>query len=448
MHFINGYAFDSNRLLIYNKNISPATIDMINASYDSVHLTRKPEDMQLDPDNMNMNKIAIDRAGICFTYNCNLRCRYCGYSSDECNSHRLQLDDIKLFMRDLLTKRTIKKLLTKENKPLTIDFTGGGEPTYDWELFEKSIQHIKNTCEENRIPVSLHLTTNGMLSDYQREFISNNFNHVMISYDGIPEAQNKNRISPYEKDTSSIVENTIRQLSKNRIPLTIRSTVWQADFERLPEMYHHVFSLVQTEAPVIWSIYPVLFEGRAVTRIKKQEETTYSQFLLEYIKLTKYIISTEGEERLKSIDVPLFNNNICDIFCGAHRTNQPWLLPDRSIVTCIESKDDKATIGKISDGKVQYFENYQDRLLKITQQKYVECQDCIAYHTCKGGCPIWHLRVDGDIQEPLECCLQKEYWKYVLNSLVVGEYSLGWKLEKLALPEAQNEDVYKLVKEM
>lgn len=446
MYYFNDYVFDPQRLLIYRENIDKDTIDKINSSYDYKHIIPTPYDLKMNPDKMQMDNIAIDRAGICLTYNCNLRCRYCGYSSNERSAYRLQLEDVEEFVRDIIMRRTIKVLITKKNEPLAIDFTGGGEPTYDWTLFEKSVCFIKDQCAQNNIPVSLRLTTNGMLSNQQINFISNNFSHVMISYDGIPEIQNRNRISPYRNETNLNVEKTIQQLAVNRVPLTIRSTIWRDDLDKIIDMYNHVFSIVPPESVVTWSIYPVLFEGRAVTRIKRQEDPTYSSFFKKCIDLIKYI-RAKGDVQLKTLDVPLFNNNICDIFCGAHRVNQPWLLPDKSIVTCMESKDGKTIIGKISDGKVHYYENYQDPLLKIVQKKYVECQECIAYSTCKGGCPIWHLRVDGDIQEPLECCLQKEYWKYVVNSLVSGEYSLGWKIKKIVLPKTQNQEIYKVVKE-
>lgn len=447
MHHFNGYIFDSGRQLLYNDNIPAEVINIINANYDNTNNTPKPYDLQLNSDAMNMDQIAIDKAGVCLTYNCNLRCRYCGYSSDEGSSHRIDFADVKLFIKDIVLRRTIKKILSRSDDPLEIDFTGGGEPTYDWELFEKTILFVKKICLDNRIPLHLNLTTNGIISEQQIDFISVNFDHVMISYDGLPETQNKNRISPYKKATSPTVENTICRLANNGMPITIRSTIWQSDFDKMKEMFNYVFSLVQAESAVTWSLYPVLFEGRAVTHIKKQEDTTYGRFLEKYLELVDYITVHHGIDYLKHIEVPLFNNSMCELFCGAHRVNQPWLLPDKSIVTCIESKEDKTVIGKISDGTVQYYENYQDQLLKITQKKYNECQECIAYCICKGGCPIWHLRVDADIQEPLECCLQKEYWKYVLNSLVTGGPSLGWKLQKIAIPEAQDWEVFKVEKE-
>lgn len=446
-YFYNGYIFDSNRFLIYNATTDTATIDLINQVYDSTHTTTIPQDMQMDSTDMSMDKIAINRAGICLSYNCNLRCNYCAYSSDEQNTNKLQLSDVKLFINDIIMRRTIKKLLEKTNEPLEIDFTGGGEPTYDWDLFKDTIQFIRQQCSENSIPVYLRLVTNGMLSSAQLDFISNNLDHVMISYDGLPETQSRNRINPHKKNTNVIVENSIQQLAMKGVPLTVRSTIWQNDFDKMIDMYHHVFSLFPPKSSANWSVLPVLFEGRAIAHIKHQGKTTYSKFLSNCLKLVNHIISTEGEEKLKAIDMPLFNNNLCEIFCGAHRIIQPWLLPDKSIVTCIESRDDKVSIGKICNDGVHYYKKYQDKLLEINQKKYNECQDCVAYRVCRGGCPLWHIRVDDEIQEPLECCLQKEYWIYTVNALISGEFSFGWKLEKISLPRVENKDIYKVTRE-
>lgn len=444
MYLLNGYLFDPKRLLIYSAD---ANTEKISKAYDNKYRPSEPFDLQADPDAMSMDKIAINRVGICLSYNCNLRCRYCGYSSDEQNANKLQLEDIKLFIKDIIVRRTIKKLLSRKDELLEVDFTGGGEPTYEWELFVNSIRFIREECRQNGVPALFRLTTNGMLSDQQIDFIAENFNHVMVSYDGMPDIQNKNRTSPYKHDTNSIVENTIHQLASKGVSLTVRSTIWQKDFDKLLEMYKHVFSLIPSKGIAQWSIYPVLYEGRAATQIKKQENISYAEFFQNYLHFIKYVTSTEGEEKLASIDAPLFHNSACSIFCGAHRLEQPWLMPDKTIITCIESKEGKTIIGEISDGKVQYYKKYQDGLLKIVQRKYIECQECIAYGICKGGCPIWHVRVDNDIQKPLECCLQIEYWKYIINALIAGEYSLGWKLDKIELPGVENREIYKVIKE-
>ena len=102
MYFFNGYVFDPNRLLIYKANIAPELINNINVSYDNKYKTSKPQELiQLNSSEMHMKKIAISRAGICLSFNCNLRCQYCGYSSDEQNTNKLEIDDVKSFVRDI-----------------------------------------------------------------------------------------------------------------------------------------------------------------------------------------------------------------------------------------------------------------------------------------------------------------------------------------------------------
>lgn len=346
MHTIGNYVFDSSRLIIYKSDIHKETVDIINAAFpnDPDYKSVLSDLTKVNPDEMHMDKIAINNIGICLTYNCNLRCNYCGYSSAEQDKNNLQLSDVEIFIKDIIKKRTIKKLLTKKNESLMINFTGGGEPTYEWDLLKNTVVLIKRQCADNNIPLYLKMTTNGMLSNEKIEFISENFNELMVSYDGLSEIQNENRKCLSTKDTHSTVEHTIREFTNRGVPLIIRSTIWQKDYPRMREMYRHVFALVPEDSKVTWSIYPTLFEGRAISRMKKQEDITYKNFLFYYLDLIEYIISEKGEKYIKKIDVPLINNDISGLFCGAYRLNSPWLLPDKSIVTCIESKEDKVSI--------------------------------------------------------------------------------------------------------
>lgn len=448
MHTIGNYVFDSSRLILYKSDIDKETVDIINATFpnDPDYKSVLSDLTKFNPDEMHMDKIAINDIGICLTYNCNLRCTYCGYSSTEQDKNNLQLSDVEIFIKDIIRKRTIKKLLTKKNEPLMINFTGGGEPTYEWDLLKNTVVFVKRQCADNNIPLYLKMTTNGMLSNEQIEFISENFNELMISYDGLSEIQNSNRKCPSAKETSLTVEHTIREFINRGIPLIIRSTIWQKDYPKMREMYSHVFSLVPEDSKVTWSIYPTLFEGRAISHMKKQEDITYKNFLLYYLDLIDYIISEKGEEYVKKIDVPLINNDFSGLFCGAYRLNSPWLLPDKSIVTCIESKEDKVLIGRINDGQLEYYEKYSDNFLKVTQQKYSKCRSCIAYRFCRGGCPVWHLRENDKGMEPLECYLQREYWEYILEAVLVGKYSFGWGLERVDLPNVKEQEIFKLVK--
>ncbi len=448
MYTFGDYEFDSTNLIIYKSDSEHDVIELAKKlsfadnDYDSVFSSLS----KINSDKMTMNKIALSQFGICLTYNCNLRCNYCGYSSGNNNHHKLELSDIELFVIDILKKKAIKKLTTGINEPLVINITGGGEPTYDWVLFKHAVLFIKNSCITNDVPYRLKLTTNGLLFDEQIDFISENFDEVMVSYDGLPDIQDKNRKCPSDDSSSLIVESTIRKFALKKMSLVIRSTIWQEDSYRMIDMYQHIFSLVPKNYGFIWSIYPTLFEGRAINNMCKQEHITYKDFLEHYFRLVDFIISTEGESSLQNIDMPLINDEFCGLFCGAYRGECPWLMPDKSIITCIESKNDKVVIGNIENGTLKYKNTYKDSFLKVTQTKYSECRKCIAYRFCRGGCPVWHLRDGKLLREPLECEVQKMYWIHVINSLLKGKYSFGWNLEKIIIQNNKDYSIFKLVK--
>lgn len=443
MNVIQGYFFDSERMLIYDSNICKTSIEIINKTI------QPDEEKSIGVEQRyfaNIKKtpygVAVNSMGICPTYNCNLRCSYCGYSSSNTDVNNLRIEDISAFVKEIIKKSKIKKLISKKDDPLIVYFTGGGEPTYDWALFEDAVLYIKNYCTENGVKIKISITTNGILTNKQIDFISDNFTRVMISYDGLPSIQNSNRRGPDVGETSAIVENTITQFAIRGVPIEVRTTVWQDDYHRLKEMYHHIFSLVPKNSDVSWSIYPALEEGRAVKRIQKQKDKTYHTFLINYFALLDYINANADD---KQVFCPLFADDTISHFCGSLFGDEPFLQPDGSIVLCNDSKDYSVCVGKVSNGMVEYFDHFQNDLLTITEIKYKECSNCVAYRFCKGGCPIWHLRGKENADGPVECQATKEYWQHILEMVIQSGQYMGWCLEQIEMPGIDN-NVFKLKK--
>ena len=285
------YVFDSDRLIIYNISESKEFIDVLKLKFDIEEKNKAvlAELISNKSENMRMDKIAINRAGICLTYNCNLRCDYCSNSSGDNDTNILTIEDVQVYIKDIIKKSIISRLINKKIKPLNIYFTGGGEPTFRWDLFRESVLFIKEECTKNNIPLFLGLTTNGVLNDEQIGFISDNVDHIMISYDGLPELQNKNRKSANQQCTTEIVENTIKKLCDKEVSMNVRTTVWEDDYFKLRRMYDHVFSLVGDNPNAKWSVYPTFYEGRALENLKNHGKTNKS-FLYYYISINNFSI--------------------------------------------------------------------------------------------------------------------------------------------------------------
>lgn len=218
LYTIENYIFDSNGLLLYDATINRENLEglvqspEIDEIYNDAHNTFS----KLNSEDMEMSKIAINMLGIIPTYNCNLRCSYCGYSSKENDKNKLDINQVKLFVSDIIKKRTIKKLIYRTNEPLQVTITGGGEPTYDWELLKQTMEFLKKECAINNIPLFCQITTNGVLGEEKVEFLSKHFQHVMVSYDGLTDVQDNNRRSKYGDKTNNMVENSIRQFVKKQ----------------------------------------------------------------------------------------------------------------------------------------------------------------------------------------------------------------------------------------
>lgn len=443
---IRDFIFDSDRQILYRNNVNEQEIKYINSMvpsnaemYDKTYSVLS----KINSQKMCMNKVEIDTCGIMPTYNCNLRCEYCAYSSGGSNCVSVNIDDVKVFFKDIIKRKVIKRLISKHNDALLIDMTGGGEPTYEWELLIKIVDFVKKECNKYDIPFRLSLVTNGVLSDDKISFIGEHFDKITISYDGLPEIQNKNRVGFNGLKTNSYVENTIKKLSQIDAEVTVRTTISRDDFPRIQEMYNHIVSIIPAKGKVIWSVWPIQYEGRALK--SDCSDTSTKALLRDCMKLRHKIALNNTNRKICELQLPIFIDDACDMFCGATTIVCPWLLPDSTIVTCVESPDGKVTIGRVKDGQVNYYKEYRDMFLEMTQRRYIECRNCMVFYYCRGGCPMWHYRKEHSGHFPHECDLQVEYLTYIIEAALDGDFVEDWKLTPLDLPDL-SECVYKIEK--
>ena len=104
-------------------------------------------------------------------------------------------------------------------------------------------------------------------------------------------------------------------------------------------------------------------------------------------------------------------------------------------------------MGKIDDGKVIFYEDYNDVILKMGLKKYVECRECFAFYVCGGGCPIKHIREEQFKTGMMdwECDMEKQYWKYVLSQLIKNGRYENVYLENICFPNIiEHAPVYKI----
>ena len=399
---------------------------------------------QLDPNCVNRCINTINEINICPTYNCNFRCLYCDASSVEGSNLVLSIEDIQGFVRDAIKRWKMGRIINKNKEKLKINFSGGGEPTYNWQLFVETVLMISDLCKKNDVTYSFGLTSNGSLSNEQLSFISEHFDTAMISYDGLPEIQRRNRHSPHIVDTNQSAVNSIKYLTNRNTVVTVRTTIWQDDIHLLRQMADYIFSSIDEN--VIWSIRPAISAGRAFYYISSNKKGMIKEnFLTYYLDVVNYVKINYPQS---TVSTPFFPNDINDFPCGEISLfcDSPCLMPDGKIITCMESNNTFTEIGFVKQGHAVYYDQFKDQLLENCQKQIVNCQNCLAYNFCKGGCPIRNIiseQTDTTIRD-WECDMIKEYFKFVLTTIANGTRVFGWYAEPVYINGKRVEHIYKI----
>ena len=429
IHTIDDYCFDSERMIFYSKDIPIEVVREINSacSKDDNYIELRKELLKIDADHLSADRILPVTAGICLTYKCQLNCNYCSFDS-QIHGKELDIDAIRVFVNFLIKNVLIRKIANEECS-LTLYFTGGGEPTQNWKLFYDTVEYIKTKCAEKGIRYYLHLTTNGLLNEKQIDYISCNFSSVMVSFDGTVSIQNNNRPVRGNKRSSDIVMKTLSSFNSRKAPFTIRTTIWQHDFSKINEMADVIYGCFGNNLG--WSISPILVTGRAAENTNDEYfDASKFNFIEYFISASKYAKEKYGSHNMS---IKLFPNSITDILCGSCFIANPWLMPDRTISTCLEAKNNIPTIGFVDGNRVVLFPDYEDKLLKEYRKRFVskDCTNCIAFRFCRSGCPLKFLEeIENDNRASNWICeMTRFYWKYVFKSVLRGETVFGWYVQ-------------------
>lgn len=444
MHVVNDFIFDPDKLIFYKPFVKKEVLDQIPTNDQYFELKRCLD--EFNENAMTAKGKPIDQIGVCLTYNCNLNCNYCSYSSTNGHSDCLSVDDIISFVIEAIKSKKMYDIVHGKNTdPLKFFFTGGGEPTYNWKLFSSVVTEIKRVCKKYNITPHLELTTNGMLNAEKQDFIVSNFDKIMVSYDGTADLQNKNRKCPTLKSSSYIVETSLKRFIKCGMPVTIRSTILHEDLTMLREMYDYMVK--EFWGVTEWSIMPILPVGRALDLINKldydiSDENTFFEY---YLDLNKYV--SEQKKKIY-ISSPLFINSITDYCCGATFNECFWIMPDKTINNCIEAEVEalRTNVGCIENGNVILYDKYYDSQLNEVKNNFTKCRECIAYRFCKGGCPLKSIRdrKNNTSYKAYECSILKKYWNYVFREILCGKECFGWKIEPIYIDGLEKNNIYKL----
>lgn len=363
------------------------------------------------------------------TNNCDLRCDYCF----EHNKNKKQLtveNAIKILDKcyhNFEKNNDIKSVMV-------VNFFGG-EPFLNW----KVIEHLMKYSKEHKYRIEFGVTTNlTILTDKMIDIIEEYELGMLISIDGIKEIHDRNRCNSYD-----IVKKNVQKLIDRHLGylLEARMTLMPKDCDKLLESVKSIVDMGITNiAPVAvtdtsWSDNDYIIYKKSLEEVWEWLINLYNEndnkknvsikFIEDYIE---NVLTIPLEVQMKHCQAGC--NTTCSIGVNGD------IMPCHQRHT-VKKDYDLVKYGNIFDDDIKEINFNQNNTIGA-----FNCKKCIAYSTCKGGCPSENLTVNGNsnVMNETQCKITQimvevalEYQNKILNCKNIRSHRLNVLYQNLDL---------------
>jgi len=340
------------------------------------------------PDTTRNKELSPSQLCLFPTNQCNMNCIYC-YAA----ANRIAAKTMDWEIATSAVEYYINLMKKEGRKFFGLEFHGGGEPFFAWNLVHNIVNYIDERCSQEHFETKICSATNGVLNDKQLEWIVKHMSFLCISFEGLPHVQDYHRKMADGTGSFEYVDHTIRYLDEHRFSYMLRCTVSKHNEDLLDETIDFILQNYKTK---LLCLEPVYICGGCYSDDLK---TDFSKFAENYKRLEP-VCAAKGL-RLEHSGAQF--ERIVSSFC--HVGNDDFAVtPDGYLTKCWEvtSKDyplaNTFIFGQmLPEGKISLNHKKLDFLRSLAIDKLSYCKDCFAKWHCAGGCvtKLGHDRYDG-----------------------------------------------------
>lgn len=342
------------------------------------------------------------------TNQCNLRCIYC-YANGGDNHPEM----MAVSMARAAIDKVCHNALNQKLKRYSLCFHGGGEPTMAWPLLKSCVEYAR----QKELPAEINLTSNGIWNEGQRSWLLDNIDEISLSFDGLPQIQDKQRPLRVGGPSSQMVMETIRELERRNKSYGIRVTVTDYSINRLSDI---VTFLCQETGAHAFQIEPAFNHGRA--RLGKQALLQNESFAEAF--MAGYDIAQQHNRQMyySGSRPRLLTNRFCEAFSKALIVG-----PDGFITACYEVCSKEHELSRVfifgamgQEGTISLNGQVRESFLAHISERKKTCRDCFCYFHCAGDCPskTFTLEPHGHLQHGSRCDLNRTITKELIIRFV------------------------------
>ena len=372
----------------------------------------------LPADEYLVHGIRYDSVILFPTNRCNLRCKYCYANSGEYPIEEMPWEIAKTSI-DFVMEETIKNKAPE----FTLAFHGGGEPTLNWKLVTRAVEYTRSLAKTHHKKLNISGSFNGCWPEPVQNYILNNFTDISISFDGMPDTQNKQRPSASQGNSFAKVAKTLRLLDNAKFKYGIRMTVTEKSVHAVDENIGYICSRYK---PQQVQIEPVFEEGRAKSGNLSISKTAV--FVEQFAKAHN-IAHNYGIPILYSgVRIDMLLQRFCLAACRAL-----VVTPTGDITSCFEifSKDhtlsEEFFVGKVENGNVNVDPNKLNKHFSRTVENMSYCEGCFCKWHCAGDCAAKRNVTYGDEESgSARFLVNREIAKFLILDKIHKSGGITW----------------------
>ena len=316
------------------------------------------------------------------TEKCQLACTYC-YSQAHDEGHSISREKAFAAIDVAFKNARLLNVRTGRAAPVSIGFTGGGEPTVEMDVMLACLEYASEKSRSSGAEFHCSLQTNGQFDpSYIPKLKQMGCRHIAFSIDGVRDVQDRQRP---RADGGSSFERCVRAMrsaESEGLPFSVRSTVTSVSLHRLNDFFQFLDNEFACDISV--SIDTISLSGRGAN--KQGLRPTPEAFAKVFAEL-------RGAPFRKVHLVNHYANlERYSHFCGAmDKAGCIYVSPSELVSTCQETCErhpvmgDDHIVGAFSDGRFVFRQaGRESRWARASSGE--PCKSCIALSFCAGGC--------------------------------------------------------------
>lgn len=313
------------------------------------------------------------------TDGCNLRCRYC-YAGAEKIRHKMSVAAGRAAI-DLVAENA--REVGRDN--FLVGFHGNGEPFCAYDRIREFCEYTQFRAEKTGIRGNINTATNGVLNDEQIDFCLAFFSNINVSFDGLPELQNRQRPFPDGSGSFDAVDHTLKRFDEGGLSFGIRATLTTDSVDALEDVamfiskrYPHCSQLHLEPA---WECGRCLMTGEHTPDV----DVFIRKYLSAQDKLEgKYLKLVYSGARQD-----LIINSFCSVCRGSFTvTSEGYVTACYEVCEKSDPRSERYFYGSFDENAGCYVFDQQkmDALGRLNVENMDNCRDCFCRWHCAGDC--------------------------------------------------------------